>query len=85
MCQKACMLPGKQLTLSGRAVDITCIGHGPAGLLQGVLQRGTCMIRIREIKIPLDYNEDTLRAAAAKRLGITPSDVLTFIIRKKSG
>ena len=42
------------------------------------------MIRIRELKIPLDGDLDEIRSAAAKRLHIDPAEILSIRISKKA-
>lgn len=42
------------------------------------------MIRINEIKLPLDGNIDQLKKRAAKILKIKPSDIIELILRRKS-
>ncbi|MBR5288749.1 MAG: FAD-dependent oxidoreductase [Clostridia bacterium] len=42
------------------------------------------MIRIHNIKIPLDYSQKTLVAAAAKKLSVAPAQILSCEIAKKS-
>ena len=42
------------------------------------------MIRIHNVKIPLDYSEKTLLSAAAKKLGLPPSQIARCEIAKKS-
>ena len=41
------------------------------------------MLRITEIKLPLDYAENSLKAVIAKRLGLTEADITDFSIFKR--
>ena len=42
------------------------------------------MLRLTELKLPLDHPEDALRPAIAQRLGITDADLLSFSVFKRS-
>ena len=42
------------------------------------------MLRITELKLPLDHTEDALRPAIAQRLGIADSELLDFTLFKRS-
>ena len=42
------------------------------------------MLRLNEIKLPLDHEADALAAAILERLGIEPSDLLSFNVFKRS-
>ena len=42
------------------------------------------MIRIHNIKIPLDYTGKTLALSAGKKLGVTPAQIAQVDIAKKS-
>ncbi|BAP43781.1 pyridine nucleotide-disulfide oxidoreductase [Pseudomonas sp. StFLB209] len=42
------------------------------------------MLRINELKLPLDHPDEELRAALVQRLGITDSDLLDFTVFKRS-
>jgi uncharacterized FAD-dependent dehydrogenase len=42
------------------------------------------MLRLTELRLPLDHSPEALRAAIAQRLAITPSDLLDFIVFKRS-
>ena len=44
----------------------------------------TSMLRLSELRLPLDHAADTLPAAIAKRLGISPADLLSFTVFKRS-
>lgn len=41
-------------------------------------------MRINDLKLPLDHNEDALRIAIVKKLGIAPEELLSFNIFKRS-
>ncbi|OBT16863.1 hypothetical protein A9264_10225 [Vibrio sp. UCD-FRSSP16_10] len=41
------------------------------------------MIRLTEIKLPLDHEEEAIQAAIVKKLGITAEDILSFNIFKR--
>ena len=42
------------------------------------------MLRINELKLPLDHSEEQLHAALANRLGVAPEDVLDYSVFKRS-
>jgi uncharacterized FAD-dependent dehydrogenase len=42
------------------------------------------MLRLSELRLPLDHAADALPAAIAKRLGISPADLLSFTVFKRS-
>ncbi|MEN9656739.1 MAG: hypothetical protein RL571_204 [Pseudomonadota bacterium] len=42
------------------------------------------MLRINEVKLPLDHSEEELKQALLKRLGISASDLISFSIFKRS-
>ena len=42
------------------------------------------MLRITELKLPLDHPEEALRPAIVQRLGITDSELLDFTLFKRS-
>ena len=42
------------------------------------------MLRLTEIKLPLDHPADALHAAILKKLGIAATDMLSFSIAKRS-
>src|SRR5690606_15658641 len=43
----------------------------------------SAMLRITELRLPLDHPEDELRTAVVTRLGIAPEDLLSFIIFRR--
>ena len=49
-----------------------------------MLQIGEKMLKINRIRMPVPYNEDMLRAAILKKLGIRPADLLSFSILRES-
>ncbi|MBY0446636.1 MAG: hypothetical protein K2Q15_15685, partial [Burkholderiales bacterium] len=42
------------------------------------------MLRINEVKLPLDHSEDELKQALLKRLAVPESDLISFTIFKRS-
>ncbi|BCL77060.1 hypothetical protein JHS3_27960 [Jeongeupia sp. HS-3] len=42
------------------------------------------MLRITEIKLPLDHSEDALRAAILEKLGIKPADLIEFSVFQRA-
>ena len=42
------------------------------------------MIRIHNVKIPLDYSQKTLTSAGAKKPGVSPAQITSCEISKKS-
>jgi uncharacterized protein len=42
------------------------------------------MIRLTELKLPLDHSPDALPALIAQTLGLTPADVTRFTVFKRS-
>jgi uncharacterized protein len=42
------------------------------------------MLRITELRLPLDHAEDALRAAVVKRLGIADADLLSFTVFRRA-
>ena len=44
----------------------------------------TRMLRLSELRLPLDHAADALPAAIAKRLGIPPTDLVSFTVFKRS-
>ncbi len=42
------------------------------------------MLRLTELKLPLDHSEDALRAAIVQRLGIDDGDIAGFTVHKRS-
>ena len=42
------------------------------------------MLRLTELKLPLDHADDALRPAIVQRLGIADNDLLTFSVFKRS-
>lgn len=42
------------------------------------------MLRVNELKLPLDHSEEQLHAALANRLGVAPEDVLDYSVFKRS-
>jgi hypothetical protein len=42
------------------------------------------MLRITELKLPLDHAEDALRPAVAKRLGVADADLLSFTVFRRA-
>ena len=42
------------------------------------------MLRITELRLPLDHAEDALRPAIIARLGLPPDDLLAFSVFKRS-
>ncbi len=42
------------------------------------------MLRLTELKLPLDHPEDALRAAVVRRLGVADRDIIGFTVHKRS-
>ena len=42
------------------------------------------MIRLNDISLPLEYDENTLRAAAAKKLRVSSGDIACISLYKRS-
>ena len=42
------------------------------------------MLRITELRLPLDHPEDALRKAVVTRLGISPADLLIFSVFRRA-
>ena len=42
------------------------------------------MLRIRDIKLPLEHGPDALRSAAARALGVRPGEVLCCKLRRQA-
>ena len=56
----------------------------PKGLLIPVDGIILCMIRIREIKLPLDHGESAVRSAVLKKLSIRDAELVELTIHKRS-
>ena len=69
--------------------DIKCTASRNEGLRQKwasylCLTIGNPMLRLNEVKLPLNHDEEALPAAILKKLGIVLKDMLSFEVHKRA-
>ena len=42
------------------------------------------MVRLTNLKVPLDYTEDSLKTILLKKLKLNPSDLISFSVTRRS-
>ena len=42
------------------------------------------MVRLTNLKVPLDYTEDALKTILLKKLKLSPSDLISFSVTRRS-